>query len=81
MDFYIFALFTDLTAFLKSITGCQDFLDKPIYIHFHRDSGMQAFSTSACSSQLEVSTLIEINDIHFMAAFKAITNETDFTML
>lgn len=71
---------TELAAFLKSITGSKNFIGKTIYINFHKDSELSAFSISTCGYQIDVSTLIEIEESNFMASFKAITIGNDFTM-
>lgn len=71
---------TELTAFLKCVTGCKDFIGKPIYVNFHEDPGLPAFSISTCGCQLDISNLIESDDSSFMIALKAVMMGSDFNM-
>ena len=76
----IFVLVTELAAFLKSITGCKNFIGKTIYVNFHEDPGLPAFSISTCGCQLDISKSIEIEETSFTTALKAITMGHDFNM-
>ena len=73
-------VFTELIAFLRSVTGCRQFTERLIYINFQNDPELPAFSISTCGCQIDISVLIDIDEHDFTTAFKAITVGQDFTM-
>ena len=77
---YVFDGFYRVGGLLKSVTGCKQFTERLIFINFQSNAEQPAFTISTCGCQLDISTLIDIEEDGFTTAFKAITIGQDFTM-
>ena len=69
-----------MSAFLRCITGCKEFTGRPIYVNFHDDPDQPAFTISTCGSQIEISKLLEVDEVGFVTAVKALIDGSDFNM-
>ena len=49
-------------------------------MNFHDDPDQPAFTISTCGSQIEISKLIEVDEVAFMTAVKAVIKGSDFNM-